>query len=223
MAGESADVSGSPVPKISAPTVAEHHAHRRAALINAAIEILVEHGVAGVTPATVGARAGLARSSVYQYFPSTAALLATIVEEAFPRANSVIQAALDTAGTPRERVDAYIRQTLVLASEGVHRPAAALLAADLPAECRARLAELHAQQAAPLFDALSRLGLRDPSMTARLVGGVLQAAMAAIEQGSPVEHTIGEVLAFVKAGLDSGRRVAGPGRAGRAARVAVAE
>ena len=203
MTGESADVSGSPVPKINAPTVAEHHAHQRAALINAAIEILAENGVTGVTPAAVGARAGLARSSVYQYFPSTAALLATIVEEAFPRANAVIRAALDPAGTPRERVDAYIRQTLVLASEGVHRPAAALLAADLPPECRTRLAELHAQQAAPLIDALRGLGLRDPSMTARLVGGVLQAAMAAVEQGSPVDHAIREVLEFVNAGLDS--------------------
>ena len=61
------------MPRIDAPTVAEHHAQRRAALLAAAEELLAEQGVEAVTPAAVGARAGLARSSVYQYFSSSPA------------------------------------------------------------------------------------------------------------------------------------------------------
>ncbi|GAA2447836.1 hypothetical protein [Streptomyces macrosporus] len=46
------------MPKIDASTVAGHRAQRREALIGAAIDILVNEGAA-VTPAAVGARAGL--------------------------------------------------------------------------------------------------------------------------------------------------------------------
>ena len=87
------------MPKINASTVAEHRAHQREALIGAAIDILVNEGATAVTPAAVGARAGLARSSVYQYFDSSAALLATITEEAFRRSNE----ALARRGGRRER------------------------------------------------------------------------------------------------------------------------
>ena len=60
------------MPKISAPTVAEHRVRQRDALLHAATELLVDGGVSAVTPAAVGAAAGLARPSVYQYFSSGA-------------------------------------------------------------------------------------------------------------------------------------------------------
>lgn len=189
------------MPKISAATVAEHRAHQRDALIRAATDILVEQGAAAVTPAAVGARAGLARSSVYQYFSSTAALIATIVEDAFPRANQAIEAALARAHTPTERLDTYVRQTLKLAAEGAHRPAAALMGADLPGPCRDRLIELHLQQAAPLGAALRDLGVANPELTARLVGGLIQAAMAAVEAGRPLSTTTRRALDLIHHGL----------------------
>lgn len=51
------------MPKISAPTVAEHRVRQRGALLRAAIELLVDGGVSAVTPAAVSAAAGLARPS----------------------------------------------------------------------------------------------------------------------------------------------------------------
>ncbi len=41
------------VPKIEAPTVAEHHAMRRAAILDAATQLLSREGVQAVTPAAV--------------------------------------------------------------------------------------------------------------------------------------------------------------------------
>ena len=73
------------MPKISAPTVAEHRAAQRAALLAATEQLLVEVGLAGVTPRSIAERAGLARSSFYEYFGSRDDILAAVAIAAFDR------------------------------------------------------------------------------------------------------------------------------------------
>jgi AcrR family transcriptional regulator len=186
------------MPKISAPTVAEHRVRQRSALLEAATVLLVSGGVSAVTPAAVGAAAGLARPSVYQYFSSGADILAAVIEDAFPRANARLALALDAVNGPAERLDEYVRVTLRLAHEGAHRPAAALAAAQLPKECLARLDELHHEQAAPFMQALQELGVPELMITAQLLGGALEAAMAAIEAGASVDAVTERTLALVR-------------------------
>lgn len=189
------------MPKISAATVPEHRARQRRALIAAAVDILAESGAAAVTPAAVGARAGLARSSVYQYFPSTAALLAALVEEAFADWNATVATAMARAHTPAGRIDAYLSAALRLAAAGGHRAAAALSGADLPPECRRRVGELHREEAAPLAAAISDLGVPDPELTGQLLTGLLQAAMTAVENGADLATVTGRTLALLHDGL----------------------
>src|SRR5665811_1213333 len=95
------------MPKISAPTVAEHRSRQRKALLHAATKLLVDGGVNAVTPAAVGAAAGLARPSVYQYFSSGADILAAVIEDAFPRANEELRVALESANGPAEQPVSY--------------------------------------------------------------------------------------------------------------------
>ncbi|GAA3229812.1 TetR/AcrR family transcriptional regulator [Streptomyces sp. XM83C] len=196
------------MPKINAATVAEHRAQQRAALIRAAVDILVAQGATAVTPAAVGARAGLARSSFYQYFPSSAALLASIVEEAFTAADAAIAEALADVHEPAARFDAFIRTELHLAAQGAHRPAKALLQADLPPECLARVHELHHRHNAPLQAAITALtGETDASaLTAQLVGGTVQAAMTAIEHGADPTQVTDRALALLHHGLNTPAR-----------------
>ncbi|MGO4782722.1 TetR/AcrR family transcriptional regulator [Cryobacterium sp. W22_MBD10_FK3] len=189
------------MPKISAPTVAEHRRRQREALLAAAIELLVHGGVSAVTPAAVGAAAGLARPSFYQYFDSGAGILAAIIEDSFPRSNALLAIALDGLTEPLDVMDAYVRETLRQATEGAHRPAAALSAAQLPDECRARLAELHHEQIAPFMGALQQLGVPDLMITARLLGGVLEAAMGAIESNADSDAVTRSTIALVHAAV----------------------
>jgi AcrR family transcriptional regulator len=189
------------VPKISAPTVAEHRARQRAAILAAATELLTTQGAAAVTPAAVGAATGMARSSVYQYFGSAAELVAAVVEDAFPRADAALRAALEQAATPAERVEAYFRENLRLAAEGGHRAAMALAGTDLPPPCRQRIAQLHRERARPLAEALHDLGDPEPELTARLLGGVLDAAVRAMDAGSPPHAVAQRTLALVRAAL----------------------
>ncbi|MFR9796973.1 TetR/AcrR family transcriptional regulator [Streptomyces sp. MS06] len=189
------------MPKINAATVAEHRAQQRAALIQAAVDVLVEQGAAAVTPAAVGARAGLARSSFYQYFPSAAALLAAIVEEAFTAADTATARALTDVHEPAAQVDAFVRAELHLAARGAHRPAKALMQADLPPECLARVHELHRQHYAPLGEAITAMTGATSALTGQLVGGTVQAAMAAVEQGGDPDRVADRVLALLHHGL----------------------
>ncbi|BCJ33297.1 hypothetical protein Athai_08000 [Actinocatenispora thailandica] len=189
------------MPKINAATVAEHRAQQRAALIRAAIDILIEQGAAAVTPGAVGARAGLARSSFYQYFPSGAGILAAIVEDAFAAANTVLDQALGAVEEPSGRIDAFVRAELRLAAQGLHRPAAALLRAELPAECRDRVHELHQLHYLPLQAAIAASSATEPQLTAQLVGGLLQAAMTAVEQGADPNQVADRTLHLIHHGL----------------------
>lgn len=201
------------MPKINASTLAEHRARQREALVEAAIDILVNEGAAAVTPAAVGARAGLARSSVYQYFDSSAALLATITEEAFRRSNEALGAAMATAHTPLERVEAFVRESLRLGAEGAHRPAAALVNAGLPPACQERLAELHREQVAPFRAAVRQLGVPEPALTADLVAGMLHSALAAVEHGAPLDTVTARTLTLVRRCLAPTDQPASPPRA----------
>jgi len=189
------------VPRIDAPTVAEHHRRRRADLVAAGAVLLADGGTDAVTLAGVGSATGLARSSVYQYFDSSAALLAAVVEDVFPRSIAKLRKAVDKAATPTEQVDAYVVTALDLAVDASHRSLYALAGAPLPVECRARIAELHQQQFAPLREAVEGVGVADPDLTTRLLLGVLQSATQSVVEGAPRARVKREVLAFVRAGI----------------------
>jgi AcrR family transcriptional regulator len=68
-------------PKIQAATVVEQRQMRQRQLIDAALSIALESGAANITVAAVAKRAGLARSSMYEYFSSSADLIADLVIE----------------------------------------------------------------------------------------------------------------------------------------------
>jgi AcrR family transcriptional regulator len=191
------------MPKINAPSVAEHREQQRQSLLEAALAILVSEGADAVTPAAIGARTGLARSSVYRYFSASEQIIATVVEEAFPAWSDALAGALAEAATPASQVDAYVRETLVQAATGAHRPMAALGAARLPAACRSRIAELHRAAAAPLIAALTELGVPQPQLTAELLGGLMLAGMNAVEHGSALDEVTERTLALVHRGLES--------------------
>jgi AcrR family transcriptional regulator len=189
------------MPKIDAPTVAEHHSQRRAALIQAGGDLLADQGLDAVTLAAVGAATGLARSSVYQYFDSAPALIAAVVEEAFPRATEQLANAVARAATPQAKIDCFVRAALDLAANPAHRSLYALAAADQPPHCRARVRELHASQYAPLLDAVTVLGVPDPGLTTQLVVGVVQAAAQAIAAGQTRSRVQRRTLAVIHSGI----------------------
>lgn len=188
------------MPRIEAPTVAEHHMMRRAAVVAAARQVLAAGGPVAVTPAAVAGRAGLARTSVYQYYPSTAALIAAAVEETFAEANRALAAAVAGADDAREQVRAYVRRALALAVHD-HAPFRGWGAAGLPPECLARMRELHDEMLAPLRSAMEELGVADAGLATALVFGAVSAAAEVVEHGGDAAAATEQTMGFVEAGL----------------------
>ncbi|MFC9786743.1 TetR/AcrR family transcriptional regulator [Rhodococcus sp. NPDC127528] len=175
------------MPRISAPTVAEHRAAQQRALLDAARDLLAE-GTAEIPGfAEVAARAGLARSSMYQYFKSRQHLLDALIEDSFPRWSARVEREMVAAGAPDRRVLAYVRANLDLVADGEHAIASAISSIAPRERINETSAMMHRQLVAPLTAALAELGASDPVATAELINAVVHAATRQIEAGADVE------------------------------------
>ncbi|MFF9076370.1 TetR/AcrR family transcriptional regulator [Streptomyces sp. NPDC014735] len=172
------------MPRIQAASVADHRAQQRAALLDAAYELLAEGDAAKVTFAAIARRTGLARNSVYKYFPNRHELLTEVVRQAAPRWTERIHAAVAAAGdAPEKRIAAYVTAQLEMVRDGEHRIARASADAQDAAALRAGADAAHHALLAPLLDALRDLGDDAPLRTARLLQGLVNAATTALEAG----------------------------------------
>lgn len=188
------------MPKIEAPTVAEHRAMRRRAVVDNAVELLVSEGPGALTPAAVAKMTGLARTSVYQYFPTSGELLGAAIEALFVASQADLDAALARAGEGVDaRIAAYVRATLETARRG-HSPTR-LVGIELPEACRARLRALHDEVARPLREIVAAAGATDVATTTALANGVIAGAVALVEHGAPLDHTAEETLRFLQRAL----------------------
>jgi AcrR family transcriptional regulator len=163
------------VPRIQAATVAEHHALQRRALLDAARALLAE------TPAkpsmgTVGRRAGLARSSVYQYFASADELLAALVAEIFPDWAQQVLSRVDATTGPGERVWAYVEANLDLFASSERAVARALREVVEPHVLRGPMEEFHRRLQVPLRQALTDFGEPEPEAMAEHIDSLIMQA-----------------------------------------------
>lgn len=171
------------MPRIDAPTVAEHHTRQRRALLDAARALLAETGQAP-SMAAVGRRAGLARSSVYQYFDSPEALLHGVVADVFPDWAGQVQRHVDAATSPGERVWAYVEANVALFASSEQAVAQALARVVDPQVLRGPMQEFHAQLQVPLRTALADLGEPDVDTMAETIDGIIaQASRGAVADG----------------------------------------
>lgn len=190
------------MPKISAPTVAEHRATQRAALMAAASGLIAEHGVAAVTPRAVCERAGLARSSFYDYFPSKDDLLAAIAIQAFEEWAAELDAVIAAAPPGRARLHAYVEATIRMAADGKHDLGTELQQAELSPKSLDAVMEMHDTLIAPLQHVLLDLGLPEDRALLTLVRGVISAGMQLVAHGATVDDTIGSVTALLDRGAN---------------------
>ena len=171
------------MPKISAPTVAEHRATQRAALISAGEAVLVESGLAGVTPRSVCERAGLGRSSFYAYFPTKDDLLVAIAIDAIERWDVDIERELADAEPGRDELRRFVDATMAMTAEGRHKIAGALREADLSPSSFDDLMVLHDALLRPVVRVLEHLGVSTAGSAVMLVQGVLGAGIQLVSHG----------------------------------------
>lgn len=194
------------MPRISAPTLAEHRDRRRSALLGAARAILQQEGITGLTFPAVARRAGLARTSLYEYFDSRAELVAAVVSEDFPVFVEGLKAAVAAAPSDRSKLEVYVTHQLQAMADGNHRLLAEAAQIELPPSTRQLIRELHTDLATIVVDALRRLNAPHPRLAADYIQAVVQAATVQIERGAEPEVIIPAACQFALAAVqDDGR------------------
>ncbi len=83
-----------------------HHGNLRRALLDAALELLSERGVDGLTLREVARRAGVSHAAPYHHFADRGALVRAVVAESFEILGSSLADAAATADDPMERLGA---------------------------------------------------------------------------------------------------------------------
>lgn len=189
------------MPRIEAPTLAEHRDQRKSSLLEAGHDLLSAGGPRAVTMAAVASRAGLSRPAVYEYFTSTEDLLGAVLMERMVLWTHDVTDALERAESPEDKVRTYVEVSLRLISEGSHEMIAVLSAETLPASVRAQLGALHAALAAPLADAVRDLGGGEAELITRFVQGVVEAAARRVPPGGDPTHEIEVATRFIVAGV----------------------
>jgi AcrR family transcriptional regulator len=172
------------MPRIRAASVAEHRRMQREALLEAARTLLAEGGGEALTFPALAERTGLARSSVYEYFRSRAAVVEELCAVDFPRWAAEVEGAMRRADTSKEQVAAYVRAQLDLVGDRRHRAVAAISAGELDAAARERIRAAHGGLIGLVVQALAALGHAEPRLTAALLQGLVDAAVRRIELGA---------------------------------------
>lgn len=157
---------------------------QRGALLDAARSLLSEGGTEALTFPALAERTGLARSSVYEYFRSRAAVVEELCEVDFPVWAAEVSAAMERAAAAEDKVEAYVRRQLSLVGDRRHRAVVAISASELDAGAREKIRAAHGGLIAMVVEALEQLGHTQPRMAAMLLQGIVDAAVRRIELGA---------------------------------------
>ena len=189
------------MPRISTATLAQHRDWRRHQLITAASAIALEEGGRAITVAAVAERAGLSRTSVYEYFGSSAELVADLVIEELAHFSQALRESTEDSPDPYQAVRNWIDAALRYIADGRHLLAKALSATSMPKDRAHEIAAAHRALLAPLQSALSQIGVADVVQALLLIQSITDAATRRIETGSDAEVEIERVSNFCIAGI----------------------
>lgn len=181
--------------------VAEQREWRRTQLIAAAAEIALESGGDAVTVSAVAQRAGLARTSVYEYFGSSAELVADLIIEELTGFTEILNNSVRLADEPNEAIKFWIESALQYIADGRHLLAKALSATSLPKSRSQQVATAHRALLAPIHQALTELGIKDIQFALLMIQTITDVATKRIELGNDAEAEIKKALNFCIAGL----------------------
>ena len=191
--------------------MAEHRQLQQAALLDAARVLLAEGGREALSFGALAARAGLARSSVYEYFRSKSELVEALCTVDLPLWAAEIEAGMAACDGAAERIEAYVRGQLALATDPVHRAVVAVAEFELDDAARARIRAAHTGLTAMVVRTLEELGHTRPAVAASLLQGVVEAALRQIErtrESSDASEIADTAVRFALDGLGPGAAAA---------------
>jgi len=191
------------MPRIETETLAEHRDWRRNQLIDAAASIAMESGGAAITVAAVAQRAGLSRTSVYEYFGSGSELVADLVIDELKSFAQTLNAAVADCADAQCVVTCWVKGALTYIADGRHLLAKALNATAMPQSRSQQIGMAHRTLMAPLVKAVTDLGVKDSQRALSFIQAITDASTKRIESGHDADEEIAYATTFCINGLIS--------------------
>lgn len=190
------------MPKITGSSVAEHRTDVGQRLIRAFDELLAERGYEQVTLRDVGERAGVSRSSIYNYHRDKTALLLAWSHHQVEQYMRLLDRELAADDDPREHLRIVV--VTVLSEFALTSSSAQSLAAALPPDQRALLQD-HVN---PIRDRLREIldrGMtvgvfrsnQDPDASADMILACMETQRLRLARGAELAGAVRQILPFI--------------------------
>jgi AcrR family transcriptional regulator len=188
-------------PKIQEATIREQRQMRQRQLMDAALSLAMADGVESVTVSAVAKRAGLARSSIYEYFASSADLIADLVMEELAYYNNRLLKAVGNVEDPFEYIGLWIEEALQYVVDGRHLLVKSLNTVATPNDRTADIAQGHRDLMGTITKPLIEIGLPDVKLGLSYIQHTIDAASVRIESGHEAALEISYAQKYALAGL----------------------
>lgn len=166
------------MPKIEAATIAEHVRVQNEKVLDAASALFRKRGFRGTDMAQVGQAVGLARNSLYRYYPNKEHLLVACVQRDMRPFLARIEGLEQEFPDPRARIEAWIDMSIDVAISPAHATLELMSEVkEASPDLRREIMVLHQAPGAVLERAVAAvLGRqrRDPSLVTSMIAGMVQ-------------------------------------------------
>jgi AcrR family transcriptional regulator len=163
----------------------------------------LESGGAAISVAAVAQRAGLSRTSVYEYFGSGSELVADLVIDELDSFAETLNAAVADCTDAQCVVTCWVKGALMYIADGRHILAKALNATAMPQSRSQQIGKAHRDLMAPLVKAVTDLGIKDAHRALSFIQAITDASTKRIESGHDAEEEIAYATTFCINGLMS--------------------
>jgi AcrR family transcriptional regulator len=189
------------VPRIEAATIVENREMRRQQLIDAALSLAISKGAESVTVTAVARKAGLSRSAIYEYFSSSADLIADLILDELELYTNRLSRAVDATSDPFNQIEQWITEALKYIADGRHLLVKSLNSIATPEFRKEEIGMAHRRMLATIVNPMQLVGFKDLHGAMSYVQSVVDAASIRIDSGKEKELEIQNAKNFALAGL----------------------
>jgi len=188
-------------PKIAEATIGEQRAMRQKQIIDAAMSLALESGAPSVTVAAVAKSAGISRSLVYEYFSSSADLIADLVLEELDYYKERLTTAVHGIDDPYTYIELWIAEALQYVADGRHLLVKSLNSVTAPDFRKDEIGQGHRNLMATIINPLKMIEVEDLGLAISYLQSAIDVAAKRIDAGNEAAPEIQNAQLFAIAGL----------------------
>jgi AcrR family transcriptional regulator len=169
-------------PKINAPTTREQREWRREQLLDVALELALESPTHEISMTELAKRAGLSRTSVYEYFTSSSDVITQVLIQELDEYQGLLSDAIESESSLEGKLRSWIEASLHYITSGDHLLAKGMGAISTSPESVALFRKKHQSLLAPLLEVFIALGVKNPMRALTFTQAVVDIAVKNIER-----------------------------------------